>query len=936
MRKKPTQAVPSAIVRARNSAGSRDPKSLKMSPEQIRGLKRQLQVAVATIAQVRGETCTTCRQPLTDDDEKRGDCESCKYKKAESLKAKTGLTSLPPSSSNVPAYVRAAIEAAPPVFEPLPLVRCDAKVQVVPHEPALQGPVQGDDRPEHLEHKQPPLPRQSPPAVYRVKPGQVKEVTNPLGFHYKPYQAELRVYYIDVPGWMSVSKKAVRADHRVVDAIAAQIVGKPRVGKDGKMTMALARNISFRLHKNIQGISGEFLAESVSVAATVAFTRSTEHEIEVANHLTWHNATIGQRHYVAQAGFLETGADKIKRFVGNNLPTILPIAIGSSTLLAHHVCASLFGNSFVRTHMPRVSRLRYLPLVCGAVVSALTYGITRVVRYWSRPDTTAEQKAVVDTVSEEYNLGCRTTQLNTGVYHGQLALVKKEYDPIPLADREKTGWKTGDDDTHAPPTLIQHLGLAFAESLPVVPASSSNNETVAIHDRLYNHDHSKLDDQAVGRFGTFLTNMLDTEFPDMRGDILNMYAAKRGLPGDPADAVYQEWNSTLRVSPSVASAHDEAAVENQRSRSNAKEVSLFIKQEPAFFLSTAGPTKTSAPRPIQNCSQQSHVILGPRFYCFSKMVADVWGPDHWCCYASGIDKAAAAAFLRPGVQYVGDVSRFDRGLVEGVLRPLHEWRGKQKLFSRTAQAAALEQLSTTWRSMRGHHSGTYKGQRRSGDDNTSIDNTILNIAAHAWAISEHFAIPLSQVARDYKIIALGDDIVISGPDELSEVDFFAILAKIGWVIKPAMVDNLDDVEFCSMAPWPSTFGRIFGAKPGRFCSRFGYCWDSQAKISMSEKAYGMLLNNNHVPFVRKILQRQLQLSPVKSLETITLPEWAMKNPTFMAEPTAETWAMFERLYGLGPADEQTFADRLQEWHGGPAVMSDPMIRIILEKEELAL
>jgi hypothetical protein len=936
--KKSKQAVPSATRSAWKSAKSggttkpphKQGTASKVTPEQHRGLQRQLREAHAKLQQCQDCTiCDTCRIPFSQEDEgKASTCQSCKYNAANSLKAKTGLTSLPSSSSNIPAWTLAAIEASLPMQQP---TTPSPKVQFTSED----GPPECAP-PEPKHHGR--LVRSAAEAVHtiiRLQERKAPEAKSPLTFHYKPYLAELRTYYIDVPGWMSLSKKAVRADHRIVDAISAQLAGKPRMGKDGKTTMALARNVSFRLHKNVLGLSGEQLTESVSVAATIAFTRSIEHEIEVAEHMIWHNNTTVQRLGYAQYGFLEGLGDKFRRFLGRNITTVWPIALGTTTLTAHHLFAGTFGQPLLRKHAPGLARLRFLPLVLGLGLGAVAYGFQRLVQYWNRPNTEAEQQAVVDTVSDEYNYSQRTTQLPVGVYHGRLSLQKQEYEPIPQADRDVTGWRTGEADTHAPITHIQHLSLGFADALPVVPASSSNNETVAIHDRLYNHDSSKLTKEATDEYATFMTDMLTSEFPTMYGDILKLYANTHNLSGNPAEAVYAEWNSTLRVSPSVAAAHDVANAENQRSRVSTSDVSLFIKQEPAFFLSASGPTKVSAPRPIQNCSQQAHVTLGPRFYCFSKMVAEVWNADHWCCYASGIDKHAAAAFLVPGHQYVGDVSRFDRGLTEGVLKPLHTWRAKRQLFSTAAQKAAEQQLETTWVSMRGRHSGKYKGQRRSGDDNTSIDNTILNITAHAWAISKALGISYEQVKRTYKIIALGDDIVICGPDDLANVDFAAILATIGWVIKPAMVDNLDDVEFCSMAPWPSTAGRIFGAKPGRFFSRYGYCWDSQAKISMPEKAYGMLLNNNHVPFVRKLLQRQLQFSKDKTFENTTLPEWAMKNPTFMAEPTEETWTMFERLYGLGPADEATFEARLREWDGRPALMSDPMIRIILEKEELA-
>lgn len=759
-----------------------------------------------------------------------------------------------------------------------------------------------------------------------------QQQNNLLGFHHKTTPARLQQYQLRRLGWWGEYTTTVTADANVVDALAAQLVGRSRdTGPAGKLTIAYANNTSLRMHKNITGLRGEALTESITYAAAIAFSRGIAAETAASEHTLASALTDGYHLTLTNLNCLPTTTDRAKAWLGSQAKYWVPPLVCTAAYVTNAIFQTAFGNKFVRR--TPIGGLRHAAwYLTGALFCALGVGASLTKRFTAHQPGT-EAASVVSLVNDNYAVRDATTILPQGLWNGQLLLHKKEYDPIPEADCSFTPGHNS--SMTVKPAIVQHLSLACPEALPVVPSSSPGNETVAIQNRLGGHDFSRLDPDAVAEYVGFQTTMLDSEFPALFGDIQDTYAAATGLLGAPRAAVYAEWNAANRVSPSVAAAHDRAVSENQRDRRFTSDVTLFIKSEPCFPLSPDGPIEVSAPRPIQNTSQNVHVTIGPYFYCFSKLLAASWNPQHWCCYASGITSHEASAYVTPGLTYyVGDVSRFDRGLVPEIMASLHGWRENRKLFSTAAEKCCRDQLSTKWRSMKGRHSGKYVGQRRSGDDNTSVDNTLLNITAHVWAVSRALGLSLAEVRARFKFIALGDDIVVIGPPELASVDFDDHLSKIGWKIKPKIVEHIDDVEFCSRLNWPSSAGRLFATKPGRFFARYGYAWDSHTKVDVTEKAYALQLGNNHVPFVRKLLAKQLSFSR-RSHQNVKTPEWALQNPGFLADPTTETWTMLYNIYGLTPQDEADFERTLETWTGGPALISHPALSRMFSVEGLS-
>lgn len=545
---------------------------------------------------------------------------------------------------------------------------------------------------------------------------------------------------------------------------------------------------------------------------------------------------------------------------------------------------------------------------------------------WYNSVTDPDQVAI-NAASERFNDEDLGTSFPQGVYQGKLAILKKEYAEIVATVPALTKKGTTDVGRQA---FIGHWSLVPHKIFPFVPNSSGRNELVCVEKRLCGHPLTG-DPGDLLAFDKFIPDFLNFMFPDLNGCPKCQYAREAGLEGDPHEAVYQEWNSPSRVGTAMAKLHDKDRRRQQAGMRDAGDfdVSCFVKAEPCFASDDTEKFEPSAPRPIQNASGAAHVSLGPYMYAFSKLMAKRMSKDAWITYASGISVQDASDCCKGAkMVYVGDVSRFDRGLQHQNLVSLNDWRNSHNMFSHTPRQFVDSQLNTKGRTMKGRHIYRLRGQRRSGDDNTSVDNSLFNVMAHVHAIMLHTGKTLEQVSKLYKILMLGDDIVILGPRELESVDFKRILAGIAWMIKPAFTDREDTIEFCSRINWPSSAGHTFGTKAGRFFARFGYSWDAESLIDIGSKAYGLLLLNNHVPFVGPFLRTVIALHG-KGTKPWALPEWSMKHPEVMAEATADTWSAFTARYGLDRDDETSFMRTLSTWRGGPGIISHPAIDKLL-------
>jgi len=558
--------------------------------------------------------------------------------------------------------------------------------------------------------------------------------------------------------------------------------------------------------------------------------------------------------------------------------------------------------------------------------------------------------SVVQSVYEQRSESCGLHDL--AIHHEKLELWRKDASAVlepqaPATAQEKVDkcWKplVYGELKAAKPQRIDHDSLVCSTtSIPTVSASDGFGEAHGVLKRIYGNK-VVAQPQSTVEFCSFMDKFLAEELP--LPDCLICHRYDR-VP-DAHQLCYNEWNSLDRVTRSVATKHDAALIDNANEgflAENGKAVGGhhrrvgFVKVELNTGKTIIGDDPAEHimdERIIQDVSARVHVALGPYMYCLSKLMSTTWGPTNWCCYASGITTEQAGQFVEPNLTYyVGDLSRFDRSITHDVLVSLNKWRAHHTHLSGEAMICLTQQENTKGLTLKGRHRYQVPGQRKSGDDNTSCDNTILNITAHAWAICKHLGVDMAWVRQHVRIMALGDDIIVSGPPELATVPFKSTLTSIGWSPKPRYEHDVTTTDFCSRIRWPSTNGPKFGCRPGRALSRFPFSSTYPSPVDVGTKAYGLYLDNSHVPFLRRYLERCMTLYPVKAV--IKTKEWQFRptDGTSLAKPNDETWAMCHTTYGLTQADEENFAAWLEQWHGGPAFADHPAVSHLLSVEAI--
>jgi hypothetical protein len=459
------------------------------------------------------------------------------------------------------------------------------------------------------------------------------------------------------------------------------------------------------------------------------------------------------------------------------------------------------------------------------------------------------------------------------------------------------------------PQWFSRIGLGFEGREPYVDASSGNNELWALKNRCMNNPLTP-EPLALHKFTMFIHEA------HQRLVLPQMPHCPMTHAFGGHDQAFEEWNSVSRFGQARHDKQEEAKFENLGTFPLNHNRTLFVKKEKKN--GTIGD-----PRHIQSVGPKVCAAAGPPIYAWSKCLAQIWNPDNFILYASGYSGQEIGDALRLYPTYfVGDLSRFDRSIHRDILEAIN--RTKQEYcFSEETHLCLRKQLDTKGYTMKGGHMYKFPGQRKSGDPNTSCDNSEINVYLHLWVLRRHF--DWHQI-QQMQIMVLGDDIVIGGPPILDQVDFKANLAKLGFTSKPKFVYDADEVEFCSKWFWRVGNTRVLAAKPGRLLAKVGYSHLQRCPAPLSSICQGLLVDNSHVPFVRKYLKHVARGEAYHD----RTKQLSVNEKVF--ETDDQTWYQFTKLYKYGPEDEEKFDKWLDQWDGQPAMGYNEVIDDIIGRD----
>lgn len=197
--------------------------------------------------------------------------------------------------------------------------------------------------------------------------------------------------------------------------------------------------------------------------------------------------------------------------------------------------------------------------------------------------------------------------------------------------------------------------------------------------------------------------------------------------------------------------------------------------------------------------------------------------------------------------------------------------------------------------------------RNSGDPNTSFSNTINNITATHRVLclaADRIGMSRAVMYQTTRCLLLGDDNVIvclpvlaASLMEIGDAEF----NRMGLQAKLVLRKNRDDVEYCSGLFIPVGDRLIWAAKPGRVLCKSFFTVNPSVKYArwLRGVCLGFRRDYNHVPVVRAVVQRGLELTHgVKAWHDKRRREEHNPHARALAEADGATYAFMVRRYGI--------------------------------------
>lgn len=313
----------------------------------------------------------------------------------------------------------------------------------------------------------------------------------------------------------------------------------------------------------------------------------------------------------------------------------------------------------------------------------------------------------------------------------------------------------------------------------------------------------------------------------------------------------------------------------------------FVKRE--FYLEK----EKDKPRLIQARTDPYLVELGPWVWAYQKSLGAVFNHTNDLFYVCGSSAEEIGQWVMDcqGMHlYECDHSTFDSSVSLEALNFEFSCYKKSNPPS-DVWGLLLGQLHTVG-STSGGVRYTFRGRRNSGVPNTSVGNSLINLAALRYAFG----------GCRVRIMVLGDDSVIACDRVVDVPKVVDRLSSLGFKSKLVYRPIMYDLEFCSALFWPTADGLVLGPKPGRVLAK-SY-WDKVARSEGKHRAWlrGVFASQERdtafVPVLNKCIRFGLLALGEGPVMVKDVDHRIHAKETH--KPTSETYAMFKYRYGMGP------------------------------------
>lgn len=294
-----------------------------------------------------------------------------------------------------------------------------------------------------------------------------------------------------------------------------------------------------------------------------------------------------------------------------------------------------------------------------------------------------------------------------------------------------------------------------------------------------------------------------------------------------------------------------------------KTMSAFVKIEKASNCNELGLADKD-PRNISSPAPDFNVVTGPWFYAVSKYMVQNWHVHNHITYASTMHAEDLGHWLEVSLRMStrvfwmrSDFKRFDGTQGKKMMNARYSiykalgWPS----YVRTALTKNQRYRAVTKDGIRASVDGT----QPSGRADTSCGNSLTSATVLAHILESR-----GWEYKEYRILVLGDDLLLASSKPLEGVDFALAFSLYGLRAEPNLVYDLSDLEFCSGLFWPvrqlpqlhcgCEVRYVWGPKPGRVLPKAGWLIDPD-KVGKDKLLYlrswylGVWKSYNHVPFL---------------------------------------------------------------------------------------
>lgn len=367
----------------------------------------------------------------------------------------------------------------------------------------------------------------------------------------------------------------------------------------------------------------------------------------------------------------------------------------------------------------------------------------------------------------------------------------------------------------------------------------------------------------------------------------------------------------------------------------------FVKREKIVGI-TSAPFSPLRPRVIQGCSMIEKVATGPWFYQYAKAMKYVWHAKHHIYVSSGATADEMNDWFMyhldrlggiDNVVFIGtDFSKFDLTQGEQCKTREHQFYRELGFCDQIPDGENILQAREDIVVYGAASKMEYTFRRQSGTNDTTAGNN--RTTGQTMAGSYH---ALGAKPSEYALATNGDDaftiMQLQRWNRIGEEKLVNHVEELGFKLKIQVSEHPTDVEFISCRFYPVKGGYAIGKKPGRVLTKIGWMlykpnrtaqdWESLLKGSLlSYEATGF-----HVPFLRKYLEvmderlKHVEAQVDKDDRSL---KYRMKGDKCYIV-TDDTWAAFERVYGLTEDDEVRFEQMLKEVKSMPYMFSSDAV-----------